>query len=66
MPADVCPSCGEQLYDEDVSDALHTLHEQGFPIEAADRRLEVPVFSLKERIRRPPVEADADDSEVES
>jgi YgiT-type zinc finger domain-containing protein len=52
IPAFVCGSCMEQFYDEDVSDALRRLGEEGFPAAAAQKEIVVPVFSLKERIRR--------------
>lgn len=52
IPALVCGSCMEQFYDEDVSEALRRLAEDGFPTGAAQREISVPVFSLKERIRR--------------
>ena len=52
IPAHVCSACMEQFYDEDVSDALRTLMENGFPAEAAVKEISVPVFSLKGRIRK--------------
>jgi len=52
IPAQVCGSCMEQFYDEDVSDALRRLAEEGFPAAAAQKEVLVPVFSLKNRIRR--------------
>ena len=52
IPAHVCSSCMEQFYDEDVSDALRKLTEEGFPSSETDREISVPVFSLKTRIRR--------------
>jgi YgiT-type zinc finger domain-containing protein len=52
IPAQVCGPCVEQFYDEDVSEALRRLAEDGFPVEAAQKEIVVPVFSLKERIRR--------------
>ena len=51
IPAHVCSSCLEQYYDEDVSDALRRLTEEGFPGEAVEREILVPVFSLEGRIR---------------
>ena len=51
IPAHVCGSCMEQLYDDDVSDALRRLVEEGFPVEAAQREILVPVFTLEGRIR---------------
>lgn len=52
IPATVCGTCMEQFYDEDVSEALRRLAEDGFPADAADKTVEVPVFSLKGRVRR--------------
>jgi YgiT-type zinc finger domain-containing protein len=51
IPAHVCAACLEQFYDDDVSDALRRLAEQGFPAQAAVRHLTVPVFSLTGRVR---------------
>ena len=53
IPALVCGKCGEQFYNEPVSDALRRLAEDGFPAHAATSELVVPVFSLKERIQKP-------------
>ena len=50
IPAHVCDRCGEQFYDEDVSDALRALSEQGFPPEGARRTETVPVFSLLQMV----------------
>ena len=59
IPALVCSSCREQYYDDDVTDALRTLNEEGFPEESADKTIQVSVFSLEERIRvRKPLEED--------
>jgi YgiT-type zinc finger domain-containing protein len=61
IPAQVCTACGEHFYDEDVSDALRALNEQGFPEAAATRTVVVPVFSLAGRVRkRVPLPADSD------
>lgn len=51
IPAHVCRQCGDQYYDDDVSEALRRLSEEGFPTEAAQRIIQVPVFSLEGRIR---------------
>ncbi len=51
IPAWVCGSCMEQYYDEDVSDALRTLIERGFPASDAKKQITVPVFSLEGRVR---------------
>jgi YgiT-type zinc finger domain-containing protein len=50
IPAFVCGSCMEQYYDDDVSEALRRLAEEGFPAEAAERQMLVPVFSLESRL----------------
>ena len=52
IPALVCRSCLEQYYDDDVSEALRRLAEEGFPSEAARTQVLVPVFSLESRLRR--------------
>jgi YgiT-type zinc finger domain-containing protein len=52
IPAHVCSGCVEQFYDDDVSDALRSLAESGFPETAARRNITVPVFSLAGRIRQ--------------
>jgi len=51
IPAFVCSNCLEQYYDDDVSEALRRLAEEGFPAEAARRQIVVPVFSLESRLR---------------
>jgi YgiT-type zinc finger domain-containing protein len=53
VPAHVCRGCLDQFYDDHVSDALRRLAEAGFPAAEADRQVQVPVFSLEKRIRRP-------------
>jgi YgiT-type zinc finger domain-containing protein len=58
IPAHVCSSCVEQFYDEDVSDALRQLAEEGFPAESAEREIRVPVFSLRGKIRKRAAVAD--------
>ena len=54
----ICDSCVEQFYDEDVTDALRRLMERGFPTSEAAREVTVPVFSMKGRVqpRRPATE----------
>jgi YgiT-type zinc finger domain-containing protein len=52
IPAFVCRSCLEQYYDDDVSEALRRLAEEGFPPDAARTQVLVPVFSLESRLRR--------------
>ena len=51
VPALVCASCSEQYYDDDVTDALRTLNEEGFPESSAEKTIQVSVFSLEGRIR---------------
>jgi YgiT-type zinc finger domain-containing protein len=58
IPAYVCSGCAEQFYDDAVSDALHDLAGDGFPVALAHREILVPVFSLKDCIRRPPAQTD--------
>ena len=61
IPAHVCGSCLEQFYDQDVSEALRRLAEEGFPAGSAQKEVVVPVFSLKGRIRpRVPLPDDCD------
>lgn len=61
IPAYVCQPCSEQVYDDDVSDALRRLAEDGFPASASTREMTVPVFSLDGRIlRRAPTTGDED------
>jgi YgiT-type zinc finger domain-containing protein len=50
IPAHVCGTCMEQFYDDDVSEALRRLAEEGFPPEKAARQIVVPVFSLEGRV----------------
>jgi YgiT-type zinc finger domain-containing protein len=52
IPAHVCPNCLEQYYDDDVSDALRRLNEEGFPTASAEKTVTVPVFSLEGRLRK--------------
>ena len=60
IPALVCAACAEQYYDDDVSEALRRLNEEGFPEEEARRTISVPVFSLEGRIRqRKPIPEDS-------
>jgi YgiT-type zinc finger domain-containing protein len=52
IPALVCSGCLEQFYDDDVSEAMRRLAENGFPPQDAVRQVTVPVFSLAPRVRR--------------
>lgn len=57
IPAQVCDSCMEQFYDEDTTDALRRLTEEGFASAAPKREILVPIYSLEGRIlRRVPAE----------
>lgn len=63
IPAHVCGTCMEQFYDDEVSEALRRLAEDGFPRGAATAEIVVPVFSLKGRIQ--PRQPLPDDSYVD-
>jgi YgiT-type zinc finger domain-containing protein len=52
IPARVCDSCMEQFYDEETSDALRRLTEDGFSSVEPKREILVPIFSLEGRIRK--------------
>ena len=52
IPAQVCDSCVEQFYDEETTDALRRLTEEGFPAAEARREMIVPVFSLAPRLTK--------------
>ncbi len=52
IPAQVCDSCVEQYYDDDTTDAIRRLTEEGFPAASAKREILVPVFSLDGRLRK--------------
>jgi len=52
IPAQVCDSCMDQFYDDDTTEALRRLTEQGFSSIQPEREALVPIFSLKGRIRR--------------
>ncbi len=47
VPAQVCDNCVEQFYDEETTDALRRLTEDGFPFAQAKGEILVPVFSLR-------------------
>ncbi len=61
IPAQVCDSCVEQFYDEETTDALRRLTEDGFPAAEAKSETLVPVFSLALLLRKTaaPMEPDA-------
>jgi YgiT-type zinc finger domain-containing protein len=52
IPAQVCDACMEQFYDDDTTDALRRLTEEGFASATPTRELVVPIFSLQGRITR--------------
>ena len=52
IPAQICDSCIEQFYDEETTDVLRRLTEEGFSSLAAKRKVLVQVFSLEGQIRR--------------
>jgi YgiT-type zinc finger domain-containing protein len=52
IPAQVCDSCIEQFYDEETTDALRRLTEEGFASLTPQREVLIPVFSLEGQIRR--------------
>lgn len=50
VPAQVCDSCMEQFYDDETTDTIRRLTEDGFPAAKATREILVPVFSLEGHI----------------
>jgi len=58
VSAQICDKCMEQFYDEETTDALRRLTEDGFPFAEAKGEITVPVFSLKGRPSQVGVEAD--------
>jgi YgiT-type zinc finger domain-containing protein len=52
IPAQICDACMEQFYDDDTTDALRRLTEEGFASVAPTRELVVPIFSLQGRIMK--------------
>ncbi|MBI1789515.1 MAG: YgiT-type zinc finger protein [Acidobacteria bacterium] len=52
IPAQVCDSCMEQFYDEETSDALRRLTEEGFSSLRPKKEVLVPIFSLQGQIVR--------------
>lgn len=52
IPAQVCDSCMDQFYDDDTTETLRRLTEQGFSSIQPEREALVPIFSLKGRIRK--------------
>ncbi len=47
VPAQVCDKCVEQFYDEETTDALRRLTEEGFPFAEAKGEILVPLYTLK-------------------
>ena len=52
IPAQVCDSCMDQFYDDETTEALRRLTEEGFSSIQPEREALVPIFSLKDRISR--------------
>lgn len=52
IQAMVCDECVEQFYDEDTTDALRRLSQDGFPPAEIVREILVPVYSIKPRMVR--------------
>ena len=51
IPARVCDRCAEKYYDDETTEGLLRLTEDGFPWAEQTREILVPVYTLK---RRPP------------
>ena len=52
IPAQICDSCVEQFYDEDTTDSIRRITEEGFPSAELKREILVPVYSIEKRMRR--------------
>ncbi len=52
IPAQVCDSCVEQFYDDETTDAIRRLTEEGFPSAELKREILVPIYSLEKRMQR--------------
>ena len=52
IQAMVCDECVEQFYDEDTTDALRRLSQDGFPPAEIEREILVPVYSITPRMKR--------------
>jgi len=52
IPAQVCDACIEQFYDEETTETLRRLTEEGFASLAPVREVRVAVYSLEGQIRR--------------
>jgi YgiT-type zinc finger domain-containing protein len=51
IPAQICDSCMEQFYDEEITDLLRRLTEEGFSSLQPKTEIAVPIFSLDGLIR---------------
>lgn len=51
IPALVCENCHEQFYDDATVVLIDLMRGDGFPPEAAQSELSVPVFSLQQRAK---------------
>lgn len=52
IPALVCGNCREQFFDDATVMLIDLLRGEDFPPDRARSELRVPVFSLRDRIRR--------------
>jgi YgiT-type zinc finger domain-containing protein len=52
IPALVCPKCHEQYFDDTTVVVLDLMRGDGYPPEKAVREITVPVFSLRDRMKR--------------
>jgi YgiT-type zinc finger domain-containing protein len=53
VPATVCPTCGEQLFEEATNDAILALTEAGFPRSEAWEEIVVQVYRLPQPATHP-------------
>ena len=51
IPAMVCDNCGEQYYDDEITEGLLRLTEQNFPWAEKTREIVVPVYTITRRPR---------------
>ena len=56
IPAMVCDTCVEQFYDDETTEGLMRLTEEGFPLAEQTGEILVPVYRLKRRPPPPPPE----------
>jgi YgiT-type zinc finger domain-containing protein len=52
IPAMVCDACMEQFYDENTTEAIRRLTEEGFPSDEIKREILVSIYSLEKRMQR--------------